>query len=291
MILVSDILLISLAFIALVIGSITDIKKREIADWISFSLFAVALAIRGIVSLISKDPTYFLYGLLVFGILFVILVPAYYGKLFGGGDVKILLAIGACLATTPVFLTKLSVFSFSTPFIVSLIINGLIIGSLQGIIWGFVTLCKKPDKWCFSFKTTFKKNRKIIYSSGILALLFLIAIIVFKEPILLITFVMLILLPVLFAFAKASEDTGFIKLKSPNQLTEGDSLTKEVKIGSKTLKQTADGLTKKDILLLKKFNKKVLITDGLPYIPALLLALILTFLFDNILLRIISMLI
>ena len=53
-----DIIIISVVLLALLIGSFTDIKTREVPDWLNFSLIPLGLGIRLIYSLITSDYSY-----------------------------------------------------------------------------------------------------------------------------------------------------------------------------------------------------------------------------------------
>jgi hypothetical protein len=65
------------------------------------------------------------------------------------------------------------------------------------------------------------------------------------------------------------------RLYHPSKLTPGDWLQKDVRVGSKTISATVHGLSEKEIALLVKARKKVLIKEGIPFVPVFLL----TFLF------------
>ncbi|MDO8460570.1 MAG: hypothetical protein Q7S74_05650, partial [Nanoarchaeota archaeon] len=70
-----------------------------------------------------------------------------------------------------------------------------------------------------------------------------------------------------------------LKLVSPQNLTEGDWLERDVRIGNKTIKKTVHGLSWNEIKLLRKANKKVYIKEGIPFVPAFLIAFIIMALF------------
>ena len=61
-----------LALVWLIVASIQDIKKREIPNWLSFSLIVFALAFRALYSVINLDVRFFMYGLLGLGIFFLL---------------------------------------------------------------------------------------------------------------------------------------------------------------------------------------------------------------------------
>ena len=58
------------------------------------------------------------------------------------------------------------------------------------------------------------------------------------------------------------------------KLREGDWLVDDIKLKAKTIKYNWEGLTKNDLVLLHKLNKKVKIKEGLPFVPAFLIAFI-----------------
>jgi hypothetical protein len=81
--------------------------------------------------------------------------------------------------------------------------------------------------------------------------------------------------PLIYFYSKAIENSCMIKLVSPNKLTEGDWLEKDVKIGNKYIKKSVHGLSKRDIEFLKKKKKKVWIKEGIPFSPAFLISFLL----------------
>jgi prepilin signal peptidase PulO-like enzyme (type II secretory pathway) len=74
------------------------------------------------------------------------------------------------------------------------------------------------------------------------------------------------------------------RIKKPSEIQEGDWLAKNVKLKTKTLKYSWDGLSKEDVKLLRKEKKNIKVKEGIPFAPAFLIAHILYWLFkDNIL--------
>ena len=279
---ITDIILVVIAIIWLIAASITDIKKREVADWLSFSLLAIALAINALKSVLTLNASYFLYSVLGAAIFFVIALVFYRTKVFGGGDAKLLIALGAAFATQPIFANSLNLpFQYHEPFLLTFVINILVIGAIYGIIFSLVLAFKNRKKFSDSFKKGNKENNKIFYF--ILAIVVLLLALITHTYNILFLAVVILILPYLFAFVKASEST-MIRFKGWKDLAEGDWLVQKLKIKNKILKPTVDGLTKQDILQIKKANKKVLIKDGIPFVPAILIALILSIFIGNLLL-------
>ncbi|MEM4703097.1 MAG: A24 family peptidase [Candidatus Pacearchaeota archaeon] len=281
----ADIIVTVIATIWLITACVTDIKKREVADWLSFSLIAIALTIKTITSLLTSKYYYLIYSLFALGIFIFLAFLFYYSKAFGGGDAKLLMAIGACFGTRPLFATtNTTSLGFSEPFLLTFIINLLFIGALYGILFSIILAVKNKKKFLENYKKFNKDNYKIFYF--VFSIILFILAFIFKAYNLIILAVIFIILPYVFSLVRASEQL-MIKVKGWRELTEGDWLVQEIKIKNKIIKPTADGLTKEDISLIKKANKKVLIRDGLPFVPAFVLALLTSLFIGNLLLLII----
>ena len=105
------IFLFVLALIWIVFATIQDLRKREVANWLNFSLIIFALGFRFFYSLFSDIGFNFLYqGLIGFGIFFILGNLLYYGKMFAGGDAKLMIALGAVLPFSVVFRENLEIF-------------------------------------------------------------------------------------------------------------------------------------------------------------------------------------
>ena len=287
-ILLADVILTSIAIIWLIAASTTDIKKREVADWISYSLIAIALVTKTILSIILSNFSFLFYSLIGLGCFLVLALILYYSKIVGGGDAKLLIGLGACFAIKPIFvITHLGIFNqfYTEPFLVTFIINLLFIGAVYGILFSIGISLKNKKRFLKEYKLSEKNNYKYLYFA--MAAVLLIFAIMFRMYHLIVLAVIFVVLPYIFSIVKTSEQL-MIKQKSWKELTEGDWLAKSIKIKNRTLNQTADGLTKKDILLIKKANKKVPIKDGVPFVPAILIALLISLFLGNILLLIVA---
>src|SRR3972149_8020331 len=96
-----------LALIWVVFATVQDFRTREVANWLSFSLIIFALGFRFFYSLFALGNFNFFYqGLLGLGVFFIIGNLLYYGKLFAGGDAKLLIALGTILPGTSNFLSN-----------------------------------------------------------------------------------------------------------------------------------------------------------------------------------------
>ena len=78
-----------------------------------------------------------------------------------------------------------------------------------------------------------------------------------------------------------------LKYVLPKQLTEGDWIVKEIKIGGKYITGPKDlGIEKKQInklisLYKKKKVNKILIKEGIPFVPSFFIAYVVTLIFGN----------
>ena len=78
--------------------------------------------------------------------------------------------------------------------------------------------------------------------------------------------------------AKSVEESFMIKNINARNLREGDWLYHDLKIGKKVIKASFEGLSKKDIELIQKHyknKKKIVVKEGIPFVPVFLIIFIL----------------
>jgi len=272
---ISDILLISLAFLWIFAASFTDLKKREVPNWLSFSLIFIALAIRGLAALIEKQPLYFLYGLTALAIFFLLANLFYYTRIFGGGDTKLLMALSVVFATKPSFIMELQEYTllgFNEPFLMIFLINSFVLGSIYGLVFSVVAALKNK-KFHKEYNKISKKMRFIRTLFWLVAFVCLVFAF-FSSKWFFAIFAVLFVTPPLYSFIKAAENSAMIKELSAREIREGDWITKPIRVKNRIIKPSIHGLTKKDISLIKKSRKKITVKYGLPFVPVFLLALI-----------------
>ncbi len=127
--------------IALIIGSYTDIKKRETPDWISYGLIAAGLGLRLLYSAITSQWMLILEGLIGFGVCFLVACLMFYSGQWGGGDAKVLMGLGAIIGLQ---------FKADT-FLLGFVIHVLFIGAVYGIIYSIVLANKHKKKFLKHF--------------------------------------------------------------------------------------------------------------------------------------------
>ena len=101
---VIDVLLLIVGFAALIIATITDIKTREVPDWLNFSLIPAGIGLRLVHALVFNDWLFLVYGLIGLVAFVALAYLLYYARQWGGGDSKLLMGVGVLFATYPSFL-------------------------------------------------------------------------------------------------------------------------------------------------------------------------------------------
>ncbi len=266
------IFLIFLALIWIIFAVIQDLRKREIANWLNFSLIIFALGFRFFYSLFSNSGFEFFYqGLIGLGIFFVLGNLLYYGRMFAGGDAKLLFALGAILPFSYNFNTNLNLF-------VLFLILFFFSGAIYGIFVSGFLISRNFKK----FKKELSKQVRINKFSLVLSfLLFLVIMVlsflVFSNLLIFYFGIFILVIPLLYLSAKSIDEVCMVKKISPKFLREGDWLYRDVKVGNKVLKKKWEGLSLKDIKLLRK-KKFVLIRHGIAFGPVFLISF-LTFIY------------
>lgn len=262
-----DLFLILLAFIYLVIASIQDIRKREVWNWLNFSLLAFALVYRALVSLISGDSWFFILGLIGVGIFIVLGYLFYYARIFAGGDAKLLFGMGAVLSLSSSLYYNLIIYF---AFVILLLFSG----SLYGLIFSFFLALKDREKFAREFSKQLKKYRKYEYYAVAVACLLLFIPLVSGAMSLLMLPIVIVLLPLLYVYGKSIETCCMITELDTRELTEGDWLYSRVRVGKHVIKPYWEGLSIEELKILRKYDGKVKIKQGIPFIPAFLIAFI-----------------
>ena len=233
------IFLIVLALVWVIFATIQDIRTREVANWLSFSLIIFALGFRFFYSLFSEASFGFFYqGLIGLGIFFVLGNALYYGRMFAGGDAKLMIALGAVLPFSEIFKINLRIFML-------FLIIFLFIGAFYGLIVSLYLGLKNFKKFRKEFSKRFKKAKKLIYVSLFIGLIFMI--LGFLESLIFYFGFLFFVLPYFYLYAKSVEEVCMIRKIKTKYLTEGDWLYNDLKVGNKTIKASWDGLGKKEI--------------------------------------------
>jgi hypothetical protein len=256
--------LIILALVWIIGAVFQDFKRREVDNLWNFSLIAFALAYRLSVSIFNQDYWFILNGLIGLAIFFVLHNLFYYARLFAGGDAKLLMALGTILPLSFDWIINLKLFGL-------FILIFLVGGSVYAILWAFCLVIINWKRFYKEFIKQLKTYRQLFLVAIIFTIIWVIFAFFISQTGFVLIGLVVLLFPVLFAFAKAVEESCMIKKLNPNQITEGDWLYKDILVGGKKIKSSWDGVSKKDLeLIRKKYKNRVLIKQGIPFTPAFL---------------------
>ena len=260
----AEIFLIFMALIALIFASASDLKKREVPNWLSFSLIIFAFAYRAFYSVIQNDLWFFINGLIGFGIFFILAYIFYYSRVFAGGDAKLLMALGAVILIASSFIENITL-SFLFIFLL------LLSGSVYGVVYSIFLVLGNRKDFTKEFKKQASNKKHFIFISLALFILSLIIVYFYNSVFIVFPFIILVF-PVLFIYAKAVEESCLIKEINAKDATIGDWLYEEVKVDRKTINPNWEGISEEELKLLKKSRKKVKIKYGIPFVPVFLIA-------------------
>ena len=258
------IFLIVLALIWLIFAIASDLRTREIPNWLNFSLIIFALGARLFYSVFNDlDFSFFIQGVFGFAVFFVIANLLYFGRFFAGGDAKLMMALGPVLPFGAGFLPNLNLF------LIFLFVF-LLAGAVYGLIIVFGLSIKKFGRIKKEFFKQIKSNKKTIIIFLALGIILMIAGYLYAS--LFVLGIWISLTPYLMIYAKTVDECCMVEKIKTSQLTEGDWLYKDVKAGKNTIKQKWEGLSRKDIRLLRKKHKFVLIKRGIQFSPVFLIS-------------------
>lgn len=269
-----------IVLIALIIGTYTDFKTREVPDWLNYGLIFVGFGIRIIFTTVYHDWTYLLKGIMGFVAFLALALVMFYAGQWGGGDSKMVMGLGAMLGL------ELSVNAFLIGFLINIFIFGAVFGLLFSVY--LAILHRRPFAKEFNRRFAEKKKEKWFVWIGTLALLITSAFVPGQVRVSIVVLAgMLMLSFYVFIYLKSVEKASMIRWVDPERLTEGDWVVQDVIIGGKRICGPKDlGLEMSQInrlISLKKKHKirKVLIKYGIPFVPSFLIAFIVTYFYGN----------
>ena len=289
-----------LAFSALLVGSITDLKTREVPDWVNYGLMISGVALNALFTFIYGQfstqtlengntlytilpDSYLISSLTGLIIFFCVAYAMFDTGQWGGGDSKMLMGLGAMIGI-----------GFKSPeFLFGFFINALLAGAVYGMLWSAMLAVKNRKKFLKELRKWLLKKSTVRIKKFMLGGLMLMIILLFsvdkyyaKVMILSIAFLVLVAF-YLWIFVKAIEKSAMYKLVEPNKLTEGDWIARDIYSGNLHICGPEDlGIEKKQIRKLIELYKKgkvgkILIKEGIPFVPSFLIAFIVTLLFGN----------
>ena len=274
-----DLILVIIVVLALFISSIIDFKTREIPDKLSIGLIVAAVILKVLHAYEISNFSILISSFIGFLIFLGISLIMYYTRQWGGGDAKLFMAIGIAL---PYYPEELTIFNpnLDVNFLFIIAFNVLIFGFLYGIGYMAYLMFKNKNK----LSKLRLKVRKLYFllplSIVILSLFFQ-----YELRLLLLILAFLVLIyPYLFGVIKFVEKEIMTYKLKIGKLTEGDWILNDIFYkGKKIYSRKSPGVTKEQIKLFIKYKmKEVLIREGIPFVPAIFLAVVFSLIFGNI---------
>ena len=275
----------SIAFIVLLYGSITDLKTREVPDWINYGLIISGVALNGIFSAILSDWSYIIQSAIGLAIFFCIGWLMFYAGQWGGGDSKMLMGLGAMIGLN---------IKFDEPqFLAGFLINAMLVGAIYGLLWSMIIAAKNWKKFRINLSKVSKEKKIVVVKKIILTIVIIAAFsVLFVNDYMTKTALLGMALIIAISFylwisIRAVEKISMLKYVEPMKLTEGDWIVKDIVYNGKKIVGPKDlGIEKNQIKILiglykKGKIRKVLIKEGIPFVPSFFLAFIVTLIFGN----------
>jgi len=262
----------------LLVASYIDLRTREVPDWISYGLIFAGIGVRSIYGYAEGTWSYVLEGTLGILVMFILACIMFYTGQWGGGDSKLLIGLGALFG-----LTWKTPFQFTVFFLVCL----FVVGALYGSSWStylFLRYRKKCTPYFLHIHRQGIGGRNFAWTGAFLVLtmgIFLVDRIFL--PLFLVLGFSILLLYYTWLLLHALEKTCMQKAIAPAQLTEGDWIVEDVVVNGKRICGPSDlGIEKNQIALLKRYYAekkvgKILIKEGIPFVPVFLMAYLLLF--------------
>jgi hypothetical protein len=293
-------ILILIGAIGIIIGSITDFKKREVADWLNYSLIATGLGIRLLYAVIYGEWTQLLFGLAWVGIAFAFGSLMYYTGQWGGGDVKMIMGLGALTGflNPEIFITSADLLKYVLPawmmpgtFMIHFMINSFLLGAIYGIVMMVIQGLvhhKRFMEECVAMKQYFIWS---LFGSGALVIIGYLFLWVSDQLVFVLQLLIWIIVvsPFVLLATKVVERACMIRMMAIKDLTEGEWIVDDVVVDDKHICGPKDlGIHKEAIVELIALEKEGKISEvkvkiGIPFVPAFFLAYFATFAVGNVL--------
>ncbi len=250
------------------IAGITDLLTTEVPDEIPLLMSASAVFYWYVNSLRAENMMPLFQSLAAGTALLTIGMFLYKKGQWGGADALILAAIGYAMP-----------FGFMKDFVVNL----MIIGSVYMIFYA-LALGIKNKKVFGIFLNDIKENKKIVLGIPLAFLTFLLALAYISYALsgyirtgpMLNIFLLVVFLTFFWRYGKVIEMHVFRKRVSSAKLKEGDVVEGMI----------WRGLTRKEIMKIRRQKRYVIVKEGVRFIPAFPLALVATLIWGNLLIYI-----
>ena len=261
----AELLLLILTVLVLLIASYSDLKTKEVPDWLNYGFVFAAVGVRAIYSF-QNGWSFLITGLLGLAVAYLLALLFYYTHQWGGGDSKLLMGMGAAIGIAYPFNGS----SFTMLwFLLSLLFSG----AVYGLVWLLVVALKKRSCLAPELRSLLGRHKKIHLGVGFASLVLFSGGMFISA--LLYVLVLMVALYYLLLFLVAVQYCCFVSEQETKSLVEGDWLAEDVVVHGKTIVKKKT-LHKEDIQKLRDKNiSSVTIKEGIPFVPSFLIAYLL----------------
>lgn len=269
------------------IAAIIDLKTTEVPDKIPYAMIASALVLKLLYSIHTNNFLHLMDSVVV-GIAYLVFgFLLYYTGQWGGGDAKVLAAIGFLLPAIPQEFSPPLSFAFP----VAYLINLFFIGSIYMIAYSLALTLLNPSIANEFFSETRGQYRQLMVeaalaSSSVVAVPYIVLkslnlshtiFISFIPSIIALSLSMIFLL----RFLKVVERVAFRRKIDVSKLREGDMIGEDIdELGMKS--KLIRGITKEEVTKIQSARKEVWVKEGVRFVPAFPLSLAAILLYGDI---------
>lgn len=272
-----------------VIGGVADLRWREVPDWSNYAGIIAALMIRATFSIGTAEWSWILQGVFGLVVMYVLASALFYLGQWGGGDSKLLMAMGAIFGLGFGGEGFLGLFG-GDRLLGAFLMNLLLFGGVWGALWSMKLAVVKRASVRDEYHTLIRRSqvihaRRLVF---IAALCLLAAAFIFESFAIRFPFTVLAITSIItfytYIFAKSIEKVCFVKDISIGKLEEGDWIQHDIFIRGRRICGPADlGVSHAQIAALKKAHvETVTVKEGVPFVPSFFLAYIATVLVGNV---------
>lgn len=249
----------------ILVATFQDLKRREVDNWLNLFLFFSSFSYVVFLSIQKRDPLIIFNFYVVFVLCLFFMGLFYFGRIFAGGDAKLLLCMSAAFLGSSFYEGFFNVLLF--------LFFLMVFGSIYGIFYSVFLYLRNFKKVNENIKLEFN-----FINLSFLLLGFLFLVFSFFNLLFLVMSLVLLVFPLIYSFARALERGAMIREVKGSQLREGDWLDQDISYKGRKIRASFEGLSKEEVLFLKNI-KKVRIREGIPFVPAFLFSYIFYFIF------------